>query len=136
MGEKIEFTINIEPMASGKPAITRRGFVYTPPKKRAFKDQITLLSKKYRPLKPWEGPISLYVTFRFTMPKYKQKNPIKIPMWHIVKPDTDNLIKGVKDCLTKGGFWTDDCQVCMETVIKGYAYPGDEPDIIISIERL
>ena len=36
------------------------------------------------------------------------------------RPDTDNLIKGLKDCLTKCGFWVDDSQVCIEILIKSW----------------
>ena len=33
-------------------------------------------------------------------------------------PDTDNLNKLLKDCMTKLGFWNDDAQVCREIIEK------------------
>ena len=38
--------------------------------------------------------------------------------WKTTKPDTDNLQKGLKDCMTKCGFWEDDAQVVIEHVSK------------------
>lgn len=37
------------------------------------------------------------------------------------KPDTDNLQKLFKDCMTKVGFWKDDAQVASEIIEKFYA---------------
>ena len=44
--------------------------------------------------------------------------------WRITKPDTDNLQKMLKDCMTEIGFWKDDAQVVKETVEKRWS---DEP---------
>ena len=33
------------------------------------------------------------------------------PRYKITKPDTDNMIKLLKDCMTRSGFWADDAQV-------------------------
>ena len=46
------------------------------------------------------------------------------------KPDTDNLQKGLKDAMTKLGWWKDDCQVFSEHVTKIYSrVPGIRIDI-------
>ena len=49
------------------------------------------------------------------------------------KPDTDNLQKMLKDCMTDCGFWRDDALVVSEVVEKFYA---DQPGIWIYIEEL
>lgn len=49
------------------------------------------------------------------------------------KPDTDNMIKLLKDCMTKLGYWTDDALVASEITEKFWA---DVPGIYIRIEPL
>ena len=53
--------------------------------------------------------------------------------WKITKPDTDNLNKLLKDCMTDLGFWKDDQLVASELIQKFYA---ETPGIFIQIERL
>ena len=54
--------------------------------------------------------------------------------WRITKPDTDNLEKLLKDCMTQVGFWKDDAQVVKEVVEKRWS---DEPTgISIQIDTL
>lgn len=49
------------------------------------------------------------------------------------KPDTDNLQKLFKDCMTKVGFWKDDAQVAIEHVEKRFA---DLPGIYVQVSQL
>lgn len=49
---------------------------------------------------------------------------------HTDKPDTDNLEKGLKDIMTKLGWWDDDCQVFSSRTTKIYSrIPGIRIDI-------
>lgn len=57
----------------------------------------------------------------------------KAEAWKITKPDTDNLIKLFKDCLTRVGFWRDDALVCSEITEKFY---GPVAGIWVRIETL
>jgi len=49
------------------------------------------------------------------------------------KPDTDNLIKLLKDVMSKHGFWHNDAQVASEITEKFWA---STPGIFISVEPL
>ena len=49
------------------------------------------------------------------------------------KPDTDNLQKLLKDCMTDAGFWTDDALVVSEIIEKFWA---EIPGIYIKIAEL
>ncbi len=49
------------------------------------------------------------------------------------KPDTDNLQKLLKDCMTELGFWKDDALVASELVQKFW---GEKTGIYINIEEL
>jgi Holliday junction resolvase RusA-like endonuclease len=86
------------------------------------------------------GPVSL--SLQFVMPRLKGhygsgKNADVLkagaPYWHISKPDTDKLIRCVKDALT-GVVWGDDSQVCrMDFILKVY---GDKPGVHIEINSI
>lgn len=53
--------------------------------------------------------------------------------WKVTKPDTDNLIKLFKDCMTRVGFWMDDAQVVSEVTEKFW---GDTAGIWVYVEPL
>ena len=53
--------------------------------------------------------------------------------YRTTKPDTDNLQKLLKDCMTRVGFWEDDALVASEIVEKFWS---QVPGIYIRIEEL
>lgn len=53
--------------------------------------------------------------------------------YRVSKPDTDNLQKMLKDCMTALGFWYDDAQVVEEHIGK---YWSDTPGIWVKIVKL
>lgn len=122
----ISFTLPIDPVAKGRPRFSRQGHAFTPMKTRRFETDIILLSNKYKPLKPICGPISLSVKFYFAAPKRPKHKE------HIVRPDLDNLIKGIKDAFNKR-FWLDDSQVNEMHIRKMYDYTNKQPRIEIEI---
>lgn len=82
---------------------------------------------EYVPYAPFTGPVELRIGWCY--PRGKHKNG----EWKTTKPDTDNLIKLLKDCMTELGFWKDDAQVALETSWKRYA---DVSGVLISIREL
>ena len=82
-----------------------------------------------RPGKPLDGPISLSTVWLFPRGRSHKNGE-----WRVTKPDTDNLQKLLKDCMTRCGFWYDDAQVVRESVEKRWS---DEPaGIFIVVEQL
>jgi Holliday junction resolvase RusA-like endonuclease len=76
-----------------------------------------------------DGPISLTVKFIF--------HDVRMTAdfrWKTTKPDTDNMIKLVKDCMTRLGFWYDDAQVCRELVEKFFS--RDVEGIYIELDTM
>ena len=63
-----------------------------------------------------EGAVQLVVKWCFPLQGDHQDGEYKTS-----KPDTDNLIKLLKDCMTKVGFWKDDAQVASEINEKFWA---------------
>ena len=78
--------------------------------------ELTQALKEHKPKKPSDKPIKLTVWFYFDTKDKKKWNEPKP-----TRPDTDNLQKLLKDCMTDVGFWLDDAQVVEETVGKFYA---------------
>ena len=72
-----------------------------------------------RPDEPLRGPIRLVTKWIYPATSTHKPNT-----WKITRPDTDNMIKLFKDCMTRCSFWGDDSQVCSETTQKFYGNPA------------
>ena len=76
----------------------------------------------HRPQEPIKGPVRMTVKFLFKANTKKQHGKPKT-----TRPDTDNMVKLLKDCMTKCGCWGDDSQVFDERVVKNWSLnPGIE----------
>lgn len=122
----ISFIIYIDPVAKGRPRITRTGHAYTPTTTRLFENALRALAAPYKPNKPLTGPLHVDVVFRLKKPK-KSKNT-----YPIVRPDTDNFLKAVLDC-GNGIFWEDDSQIVEIHAQKVYS---EKPAIEIIIKAV
>ena len=81
-----------------------------------------------KPEQPIQGPVRLCTKWIF---KASKTHPACT--WKVTKPDTDNMVKLLKDCMTKVGFWKDDALVCCEMIEKMY---GEKEGIYIFAEEL
>jgi len=102
---------------------------YDPAAVKDAKAKLTAYLLPHKPDALMTGAIELRTIWLF--PKGKSH---KNGEWRITKPDTDNLQKLLKDCMTRCGFWKDDAQVAREIVEKRWS---DEPcGIYIEVNRL
>jgi Holliday junction resolvase RusA-like endonuclease len=109
--------------------VGNRPMFYKPEKVKAARQMLIRHLKPFKPPSPYEGAIELHVVWLFPKGKSHKHNE-----WRITKPDTDNLQKMLKDCMTDVGFWKDDAQVVKETVEKRWS---DEPTgISIEMDKL
>lgn len=89
------------------------------------------------PLYPKEVPLSLSVKWCFE--NYRVGSDGRKTVTHphgsyrVTKPDTDNLNKALKDCMTELGFWADDAQVVEEQIGK---YWSQVPGVFVKIRVL
>ena len=134
---------NPRPQPRPRAFKTARGLVrmYDSASAEAWKGQIALAARLERPAAPLEGPISLNLSFRLSRPRGhfgtgKNQDYLKqsAPIWPVSKPDLDNLVKAVMDCLTTLGFWRDDDQVVQISAVKEYANEL-RPGVTITILR-
>ena len=93
----------------GKPMFYEKTEVKT------ARQMFTAELKPHAPEKPSDKPIKLTVWFAFDT-----KNKKLWGQYKPTRPDTDNSLKLLKDCMS-GLFFKDDSQVVEETVIKTYA---------------
>lgn len=102
-----------------------RHYHYKTQKLKEAEAQLIAGMLPHRPDKPMEGAIELYVNWGFSAGKNHRHWEPKV-----TRPDTDNLQKLLKDCMTQCGFWYDDAQVYFEQVMKRWS---DAPGIHIEI---
>lgn len=82
----------------------------------------------YVPEKKLTGPIRLLTKWCYTaIGKHKNGE------YKITKPDTDNMIKLLKDVMTGLGYWIDDAQVASEITEKFWS---EQPGLYVRIEQL
>lgn len=103
--------------------------VYRDSRLSAARAELLEYLKKEAPDEPFNGPVKLTVRYTFSTKNKKEAMTPKI-----TRPDTDNLMKGLKDCMTEAGFWKDDAQVFWETVSKWWTIP-ENAGIEIMVEH-
>ena len=129
----IEFFIPLRKVPTGthqqKQVTIKKGkpIFYEPDKVKAIRKLFTEELSPYVPSDPIQGPIRLVTKWCFG------KANCKKAQWKTTKPDTDNLIKLFKDCMTSLNYWNDDAQVCSEVTEK---YWNPVTGIWVHIETL
>lgn len=99
-------------------------------------DKLIAMLLDYKLESPWEGPVALNVIAYLPMPKSKSKKwqyaAVSREILPTKKPDLDNLLKHLKDCM-KGIFYQDDKQI---VAIQAFKYYGGLPGWDIQIGEI
>lgn len=106
---------------NGKPVF------YEPQELKATRSKLEAHLGQHKPGDKYVEPVELVTKWCFPRGKHKDGE------YRASKPDTDNLQKLLKDCMTTVGFWKDDALVCREIAEKFWA---DVPGIYIRISEL
>jgi len=120
------------PVAMGRPRMTKHGRAYTPVKSRVYMDDaIQQVTQQWRNRAQLaDQPLRVHLLF-------VHKRPKRITATHrtpkTTKPDIDNLIKMVLDTLTKSGIWLDDNIVTEIGASDWYANEYEQPHVMYSI---
>lgn len=96
-------------VVNGKP------IVYEPPELKDARAKLTAHLSRHKPEKPMTGAVRLVVRWLFPAGKHLDGE------YKTTKPDTDNLQKLLKDCMTDLGFWKGDEIVASELCEKFWA---------------
>jgi len=108
-------------VVKGKPIF------YEPAELLAVRQKLEAHLAKYVPEEKYTGPVRLMTKWCFPNGKHPPGT------YKTTKPDTDNMVKTLKDVMTKLGYWKDDSLVASEIIEKFWAAV---PGIYIRIEDL
>lgn len=100
---------------------------YDPPEVAEARAKLTAHLYRFAPPEPFRSAVRLTVKWCFPRGCHADGE------YHIKRPDTDNLQKLLKDCMTKCGFWVDDALVASEICEKFWA---ETSGIFIRIEEI
>lgn len=95
--------------------INKRGQIYDSPELADAREKLTACLAKHIPEQPYTCGVRLTVKWLFPKGRHKSGE------YKTTRPDTDNLQKLLKDCMTKCRYWKDDALVCSEIVEKFHA---------------
>ena len=109
-------------VVNGKPVF------YEPDELKRARSQLTVLLSKNAPQVKFGRSVRLVTKWCFPITGKHHDGEYKY-----TKPDTDNLQKLLKDCMTATGYWTDDALVVSEITEKFWAAV---PGIYIRIEEV
>ena len=109
-------------VVKGKPVY------YEPENLKAARMKLIGHLRSHVPEEPVRSGVRLMVKWCFPISGRHRSGEYKI-----TKPDTDNLQKLLKDCMTDCGFWKDDALVASEIVEKFWA---EVPGIYVRMEEI
>lgn len=101
---------------------------YEPTELKAAREKLKAHLGQHVPEERFTGPVRLTTWWCFPI-----KGSHKNGEYKTSKPDTDNLVKLLKDVMTELHFWKDDAQVASEVIEK---YWADVPGIFVKVESL
>ncbi|WP_363549594.1 RusA family crossover junction endodeoxyribonuclease [Caldifermentibacillus hisashii] len=107
---------------NGKPVF------YEPDELKAARSKLMAYLGQHVPENKYTGPVRLITKWCFPITGKHTDGEYKY-----TKPDTDNLQKLLKDCMTDCGYWKDDALVVSEITEKFWA---NVPGIYIKIEAI
>lgn len=111
---------------NGKPVF------YEPPELKDARAKFTAHLAQHKIERPITRPVRITTKWLYLIPD-SRKGYTRDGEYKTTKPDTDNMIKLLKDCMTKLGFWKDDAQVASEITEKFWA---EKPGLYVRIEEL
>lgn len=129
---KIEFFMPMKPptithQEKQVHVVNNKPVFYEPAELKVARSKLMANLAKHVPAEKYTGAVQLVVKWCFPRGKHKDGS------YKTTKPDTDNLNKLLKDCMSKCGYWTDDALVASEIVEKFWA---EMPGIYIAIKTI
>lgn len=109
-------------VVKGKPVF------YEPAELKAARAKLRAHMSRHVPVEPFQGAVRLTTWWCFPVLGNHRDGEYKTS-----KPDTDNLVKLLKDVMTDLGYWQDDAQVASEVIEK---YWAEQPGIYVKAESL
>lgn len=137
--QTIEFSIpyEVQPKQSMRAGIVNGKIrTWQPSKVTRNANRLALHAALHRPPAPLDGPLFLFVTFRWPWPKSAPKWQRDLGRYpRDTKPDFDNCCKQVCDVLETAGYYLNDSQIAEATIRKVWADQGGIEIIIGECEQ-
>ena len=134
MEKSIKLTVPGEPVAKGRPRVTKWG-TYTPEKTKNYETLVKELYFMKHGQTLLEGELSIQVKAYFKIPKSTSKKKRKLMMDKCIrptkKPDIDNILKIIGDSLNDIAY-KDDKQIVKASIEKYYS---EEPRVEVEIKE-
>jgi Holliday junction resolvase RusA-like endonuclease len=93
----------------------------------------SVLINQWKPKQPMEGALRASIHFAYPLlARHKNRMLVEAKM---TRPDCDNLVKSVLDCLVKSGYMIDDANIAHLSVTKSYHWKAPFVDVIITEEK-
>lgn len=128
MTDRLTIEVCHIPIGKGRPRVTRHG-TYTPTSEDEEALALKLRLKMGNRI-PFTGPIGVRIICFLPKPKRPTH-----PVYPIVKPDLDNLLKHIWDA-SNGILWDDDKSICHVEGSKQYAAGAGRPGYYIEVWRM
>ena len=138
-GDYLEFFAPCDPPTANHQAkriVRAGGFskLADKPELRSAREFWTGLLAQYRPAQPFDGPLSLTLSFSYPFVKSATKKAVMAgSRWKVTRPDCSNAAKTVEDILVSLRFMHDDNQVARLVVEKR---DSTQPGLFVHIEKL
>lgn len=128
----VEFFMHIIPPTATQQehkvrVVRGKPIFYDPPELQAAREKLLANLAAHKPDIPFSCGVQLITKWCFPCGRHADGE------YRVTKPDTDNLQKLLKDCMTAVGFWADDALVASEITEKFWAAV---PGIYINIQEL
>ena len=128
----IAFTLPIVPTAQARArhgVVNGHSVTFKSDRQKANEQTLDALLSRYAPAAPMSGAVALEFIAVFPPPRSASKKAREAMLRgtepHTKKPDLDNLVKQLKDAMTRLQFWCDDRQVVRISCEKRYGVVGE-----------
>jgi Holliday junction resolvase RusA-like endonuclease len=138
-GPKFAATFRVHGIPKGqpRPRVAKFGGVYNPKTANGWKDAVAIAARPFAPRAPITAPVRVDIDLLIPRPqRLSRRKDDPGECLAPVKPDVDNVAKGIFDSLTAVGLWVDDAQVCDGRIRKLYHAIGETPGARVTIVEL
>lgn len=138
--------LDLEPIGKGRPRATTRGghaVVYTPSRTAAWEDAACVAIMRQARGQVMAGPLAVSIVAVFPRTKAQlacdRAGNVKSGagrLWHVKKPDADNVSKIVLDALVRAGVVEDDCAVVYLSVRKVIRATDERHGVYVELSQI